>query len=96
MPQPEVDGTLLEEELCAIEAIFGDDCVVDQPERRVQVWVPSKDAVPRFQLMLSFPDGYPSRECPVIELLAPQLSPDVHANLVQQLEDIHLPGEVRI
>lgn len=93
----EDDATQLEEELFAIEAIFGDDCEVVHDDRRVRVWVPARDATPHVQLRLLFPSqGYPSREAPVVEVEAKHLSDDMHASLVQELEDLFLPGEVRI
>ena len=93
----EDDATQLDEELRAIEAIFGEDCEVVHDERRVRVWVPARDATPQVQLRLLFPsEGYPSRQGPVIELEAKHLSDDMHANMVQELEDLYLPGEVCI
>ena len=89
------DPTQLAEELCAIEAIYGDDCEVTHDERRVRVWVPARQATPHVQLRLLFPsEGYPSQHGPIIELEAPQLSDDVHAGMLQELDDLFLPGEV--
>lgn len=89
------DQTLLEEELCAIEAIFGDDCKVEPEQRMATVWVPSRGDPHSCQLALLYPsEGYPSRRPPDVELAAPHLPPDALISLRQELEDLFLPGAV--
>jgi hypothetical protein len=91
----EDDATLLAEELCALEAIFEEDCVISHSERRFTVWIPRKVGTPRLELQLLFPSfGYPSQQPPAIQIRAPQLSYDMHAHLLKELQDLFLPGEV--
>lgn len=89
------DPDLLEEELCALGAIFGDDCRVDENERCLVAWIPSKDASPRYELRVRFPTtGYPSVQPPEIDLHAPHLSDDLREKTIDELYDLFLPGEV--
>ena len=87
------DDTTLEDELCAVEAIFGDDCDASFTDRNCTVYVPSKSTQPNVQLVLFFPLNYP-QDAPCVEILAPQLSDDQIQSLTQEMEDIFLPGEV--
>lgn len=91
----DADADLLQEELCALGAIFGDDCIIDDSQRSLVAWVPSKDATPRFELRVRFPvEGYPSEQPPEIDIHAPHLSDDVLDKTIDELYDIFLPGEV--
>ena len=90
----EDDAVLLEEELCAINAIFGGDCQVDPVQRTATVQIHSSGA-PSCQLGLLYPsEGYPSRCPPAVELSAPHLPADMLISLQQEVEDIFLPGAV--
>lgn len=89
------DADLLEEELCALGAIFGDDCRIDDGQRSLVAYVPSKDASPRYELRVRFPrEGYPSEQPPEIDIHAPHLSDDVREKTIDELYDMFLPGEV--
>lgn len=90
------DDELLEEEFTAVDAIFGEDCAVNVAERTCTVWVPAKAATPSLELRIHAPLHYPSVEAPYVELHAPHLSDDQHESIMQELEDIFLPGEVAI
>lgn len=88
------NAALLQEELQALAAIFGDDCVAHADTRTATVWVPDKDANPQFRLCVSYPLDYPSAP-PVVELSCAHLSEVEQMQVAQQLEDLFLPGEVR-
>jgi len=91
----DADSELLQEELCALAAISGDDCLVDASKHCLTAWVPSKEASPRYELHVRFPStGYPSVQPPEISLHAPHLSDDVREKTIDELYDLFLPGEV--
>lgn len=95
-PNSEGDAALLEDELCAVEAIFGEDCTVSQADRCLTVCIPSKATTPHVELCVRFPvEGYPSQVPPEVEVLAPHLSEGVLQQLERELDDLFLPGEVR-
>ena len=89
------NAALLQEELEALAAIFAEDCLIDADTRSATVWVPQKDADPRFRLCLSYPLDYPGASPPVVELSCAHLSEPEQMQIAQQLEDLFLPGEVR-
>jgi hypothetical protein len=92
----EDDVTLLEEEMCALGAILGDDCQVNEEQRQLCAWIPTKDASPAYQLRVAFPStGYPSMRPPQVDLAAPHLSDDMRERTEDELYDLFLPGEVR-
>lgn len=89
------DADLLQEELCALGAIFGDDCSIHDDQRSLVAWVPSKNSSPRYELRVRFPcEGYPSEQPPEIDIHAPHLSDDVREKTIDELYDLFLPGEV--
>ena len=89
------DARQVEEELNAVEAIFGDDCVVDHDAKSLRVWVPNKNVTPAIELAVLFPsEGYPSSTPPVVSVRAPHLSDDVLESLQTELDALFLPGEV--
>ncbi|KAK9814487.1 hypothetical protein WJX72_006663 [[Myrmecia] bisecta] len=90
----EADRVQQAEELCALEAIFGDDCVCSVEEHYLEVAVPSRDAVPHVTLRVHLPANYPSQAPPVAELLGARLASDLQPWAVQQLEALFTPGEV--
>ncbi|KAF5840174.1 hypothetical protein DUNSADRAFT_17521 [Dunaliella salina] len=63
------DEELVEEELCALEAIFGDDCHVNREERIVKVYIPDRHHVPSAVLHAHLPPSYPSACPPVADLV---------------------------
>lgn len=88
------EDTRLEDELCALQAIFGEDCEASLEDRVCTLFVPSRDAELRLQVRLFFPANYPGSQGPAIDLVAPHLSQNQQEVLQDELEDLFLPGEV--
>ncbi|EFJ41263.1 hypothetical protein VOLCADRAFT_119765 [Volvox carteri f. nagariensis] len=84
----EVDAAAREEELLALEAIFGESVNVSREESLVEGG--SQEVV----LRASLPYDYPSLSCPVAVLYGNHLSDDVLSWAVKQMEAMFTPGEV--
>jgi ubiquitin-protein ligase len=91
----DANEAMLEDELTAIEAIFGEDCCVNIDQRHTTVWVPGRHSEPNIKLTLTFPCSYPSSSPPVVELSCPHIPNTQHEQVCRELEDLFLPGEVR-
>mmetsp|Transcript_26004 Transcript_26004/g.70456 ORF Transcript_26004/g.70456 Transcript_26004/m.70456 type:complete len:327 (+) Transcript_26004:117-1097(+) len=89
------DEELVEEELCALEAIFGDDCHVNREERIVKVYIPDRNHVPSAILHVHLPPSYPSSCPPVADLVVgPHCPPDLVNSALEGLSSKFVPGEV--
>ncbi|EIE20205.1 UPF0029-domain-containing protein [Coccomyxa subellipsoidea C-169] len=82
-----------QEEVFALQAIFGDSCEV-LSEERLQVHVPDKDNPHKLTLRVHFPETYPSSAAPVFELYGGCASDDERRVAAQELERMFEPGEV--
>ncbi|KAL6755375.1 hypothetical protein V8C86DRAFT_222037 [Haematococcus lacustris] len=88
------NAELQTEELCALQAIYADDCQVDTVGRTAQVYIPHAKHVPSCVLTILMPDSYPSSSPPVAQLHATHLSDDVCQAACAHLQQLWAPGEV--
>lgn len=84
------------DELAALEAIYGDDCIVSTDLVSCQVYVPDLLHVPNVCLRVHLPSNYPSSSAPIPEVHGPHLSDDVKAWVVTELESQFTAGEVAL
>ncbi|KXZ45200.1 hypothetical protein GPECTOR_57g490 [Gonium pectorale] len=94
----DADAVARDEELCALEAIYGEAVHVSREESLVEVCVahPSGAASQEVILRVSLPPDYPSASAPVAELYGGHLSDDVLQWAARQLESQFAPGEVAL
>ncbi|KAG2483524.1 hypothetical protein HYH03_017631 [Edaphochlamys debaryana] len=91
----DADATAREEELEAVEAIFGEAVNVSRDELLLEVCVQHPQGGPQEVVMrASLPASYPSTSPPVAEVYGNHLSDDVRAWAVRELEKMWSPGEV--
>lgn len=83
-----------QDELSALEAIYGGDCVIAADHTTCQVFVPDLSHEPHVCLRVHLPPAYPSAVAPIPEIHGPHLSNDVRAWIVRELESQFTPGEV--
>ncbi|GIL51831.1 hypothetical protein Vafri_7742 [Volvox africanus] len=89
------DAASRDEELCALEAIFGESVNASREDSFVEVCIPHpQGGVQEVALRVSLPSDYPSSSCPVAALYGSHLSDDVLAWAVKQLETLFTPGDV--
>ncbi|GFR40828.1 hypothetical protein Agub_g1303, partial [Astrephomene gubernaculifera] len=93
----DADVAAREEELCALEAIFGESVSVRPEESIVEVRLPHPHGgTQEVTLRVSLPSDYPSTSCPIPELYGSHLSDDVLTWTARQLEGMFVPGEVAL
>ncbi|KAL3135682.1 hypothetical protein ABBQ38_006154 [Trebouxia sp. C0009 RCD-2024] len=83
-----------QDELAALEAIYGGDCVVSADRVSCQVYIPDSTHIPSICLRVHLPPDYPISAPPIPELAAPHLSDDVKACVIAELEAQFAAGEV--
>ncbi|KAG2444222.1 hypothetical protein HYH02_009160 [Chlamydomonas schloesseri] len=85
-----------EEELCALESIYGSDVVhVSREESLVEVCIAHpQGGTQEVVLRASLPADYPTSAAPIAELFGNHLSDDVLSWAARQLEEMFSPGEV--
>lgn len=89
------DAASQADELCALEAIYGEGFVQGDPAAgALSFTLPEAAAQPSLRLIVHLPASYPSRHAPVFEVASDMLSPDVLGGLAAELEGLFLPGEV--
>ncbi|GIL71208.1 hypothetical protein Vretifemale_1804 [Volvox reticuliferus] len=89
------DAAARDEELCALEAIFGESVNASREDSFVEVCIPHpQGGNQEVVLRVSLPSDYPSSSCPVAVLYGSHLSDDVLAWAVKQLEKLFTPGDV--
>lgn len=86
-----------EDEMVALDSIFGSEMVSKPAKDSLCVGIPSLLATPRLELHLSMPTAYPSRLPPVFRITSvPSILIDISVlnALGRSLEEMFLPGEV--
>ena len=97
-PLPDDDAQARADELCALEAIYGEgfvrvlDSSPAAAPSSIAVTLPEPGAQPCLQLRAHLPDSYPSQHPPVFELGCELLPPDVLGSLATELEGLFSPG----
>ena len=85
----------LEDELLALDSIFGPEIVRGTLLNGLEIGVPALEATLAMRLRLAFPADYPAASAPVIlELHSDLLSATETADLAHQMEAMFVPGEV--
>lgn len=94
----ESDAGQQADELCALQAIYGEEAVrvleAGQGAAAYAFSVPNARAQPRLEVRAHLPASYPSQHPPIVELECGLLPPDVLAGLAAELEAMFVPGEV--
>ena len=79
-----------EDELLALESIFGDECLVDRQQRTVTVRVAVRGASLLLRAHLS--EAYPDREAPLVELDGQVATDSITGFAIQAVQEIFVPG----
>jgi hypothetical protein len=84
---------LQQDEILALQSIFGDE-VVESVEESICLTFPHIDSSPFIRIVLYFPAEYPSHEPPIAEISSPILDESVIASMGAKLHDMFVPGQV--
>lgn len=84
---------LQQDEILALESIFGDE-VVESLEESICLTFPHIDSSPFVRVVLYFPAEYPSHEPPIAEISSPILDESVIASMGAKLQEMFVPGQV--
>lgn len=82
---------LQEDELCALQSIYGEDALAATDARSWRTAVPAPDG-PHLVLAFHLPESYPSAAPPLFQLDSSYLPGDVSEQLATELEAVFLPG----
>lgn len=96
-PSTEEDDTAARaDELCALQAIYGDEFVgagsADGDASTLSFAIPDAAAQLQLTLRVHLPASYPSQDPPICELACDCVAPDVLAALAAELEGMFAPG----
>jgi hypothetical protein len=80
-----------EEEICALQSIYGEEALAATDEHSYRVCVP-EDGGAHLTLAFYLPETYPSHTPPLLELCSDFLPGGVLEQLSRELEDAFLPG----
>ncbi|PSC72714.1 IMPACT isoform X1 [Micractinium conductrix] len=98
MSSEEDDTAARADELCALQAIYGDEFVgagsADGDASTLSFAIPDAAAQLQLTLRVHLPASYPSQDPPICELACDCVAPDVLAALAAELEGMFAPGEV--
>ena len=89
---PPADRQQQADELCALQAIYGEDFVTVTDDGSYSFAIPEPDARPNLVLRVHLPPAYPSQHPPVFELSCDYLPGDVLGGLENELEGLFSPG----
>lgn len=87
-------STERDDELLALEAIYGPECVLRQGGDSLCVHIPDRSSVPRMDVRITLPTTYPTLSAPVVELSCRLLDDEAVASLAGRLSALFVPGEV--
>ncbi len=95
----ESDAAQQADELCALQAIYGEEAVrvleAGPGAAAYAFSVPDAAEQPRLEVRAYLPASYPSQHPPIVELECGLLPPDVLTGLAAELEAMFVPGERR-